>query len=288
MRLKTQLFVLILVLSLVSVSAIEMETLIKVNTAPNFNVTVAIKDTNDYYHFQTEDSGKEGFVKIFFEVETLEYELSTISIKREPDTEPAYFVRFDETYQAGQTQEIDFYPKWSPKPLSENDTLNTTNETSTLETNNSSEDLNETLNETVEQSPEKLNPEHKVTAFSITGGVISVSGRILYYVGGIVVLIIFLVFFIKWEKNRPKKEKKIKITKLSEIHEAKTEDIKKQEERIAEAKRMIQEAETEIKKIRNPNMNKIEQAKRKLIEDQRELMKLREEAKNIEEEKNKE
>ncbi len=275
MRLKTYFFIFLLIASITTISAIEINTNIKVNAPANYTVHAAVKDSSGYWHHVKKDIGKSGNALIGFSIETLSYKLTLNLIK---DGETVYTERFEEPFSTGEFQEFDFYPVWAPKPEPQNETIN---ETEVNETNETSEIL---LNET-NQTSKKKNKD-KVTAFSVSDGVISINGRMILYTLGIIILAILVFLFIRWEKNKPKKEKKIRITKLSEIQEKSNEQIKGQEDKIEQAKKMLQEAQEELKKLKNKNSDKIEQAKKKLIEDQKELMRLREEARKSEQEKN--
>lgn len=280
MRSRNYFFILVLVLSLTFVSSMKLDTTIKVDTAPNFNVTISIKDTAGYYHFATKDSGADGSVLLGFTLETSSYELATFTLKRFGDDDPAYFKRFDdEPYSTGDFVELEIYPKWYTPPEPENETLVTIPENNTSENTTQEIALNET--ETTNVTSPK-NKDHKLTAFSVSDGELRINGRVLLYALGLIFIGIFILLFIRWERKKPKQEKKIKITKLSEFQQINNEGIKQQEDKIEQAKKMLQQAQEELKKLKDPNMNKIEQAKKKLIEDQKELMKLREEAKKTE------
>jgi len=277
MRPKLFIFILLLVVPIAAVSAMEMPTSIKVNTVPDFNVTVSIRDTSGYYHFQTKDSGEDGSVLIGFEIESSSYDLISMTLKRAGQSEVTHFKRFeDESYITGEFVERDFYPSWYTPPETEQG-----NET---ETSNETTEMNSTTNETLEgtENVTATNGEQKLTAFSISDGEVKINGRILLYTLGIIVLVVLIILFIRWEKRKPKKEKKIKVTKLSEVKQKNDDDIKAQEEKIENAKKMLQEAQEELKKLKDPSLNKIEQAKKKLIEDQKELLRLRNEAKKSE------
>ncbi len=271
MRSKNYIFILLLVVSITFVSAIEIDTSIKVNTVPNSTVNLAIKDSSGYWHHIKKDSGNDGSTLISFSIESSSYTMTLNLIK---DNETVYQKRFEEEYLTGEFQEIDFYPKWYTPPKPDNETLveNITTENSTIQTNESTNEIN----------PTEEKPEGKVTAFSVSNGEIKLSSRVLLYALGIIIIIVFIILFISWERKKPKKEKKIKVTKLSEINKINDDEIKKQEERIDNAKKELQQAQEELKKLRNPSLSKIEQAKNKLIEDQKELIRLREESKSQE------
>lgn len=275
-------------------SAIETETTVIVNAPPNFTVNAFFTDANSEAYsvieMMNENSGSDGKAIFIFTTSKLEFRLK-LNLKKDGETH--YSDNFGgESFQTGEAIELDFYPKWYPKPQpkTENQTTgsNVTNETLSEETisNETAEEViqqNLENNSEIENSSEVKTSKEKVTALSVSDGTISINGKTLAYTGGIIVLALILFFFIRWEMKKPKQEKKIKVTKLSEIQQQKQEDsddIKKQEEKIDEAKRMINEAEERINKLKNPNMTKIEEAKRKLIEDEKELIRLRRESLN--------
>jgi hypothetical protein len=274
-------------------TAIETETTIIVNTAPNFTVNAFFTEANSgaysVIEMMNENSTSDGKAIFVLVTSKPEFELK-LNLKKDGETH--YSDDFDgESFPTGETIELDFYPKWYPKPQPK--TENQTTESNETETISEETVLNETVDEVIQQNlednseiennSEVKNSKEKVTALSISDGTISINGKTLAYAGGIIVLALILFLFIRWEMKKPKREKTIKVTKLSEIQQQKqedTNDIKTQEEKINQAKKMIKDAEEQINKLKNPNMTKIEEAKRKLIEDEKELIRLRRESLN--------
>ena len=263
----------------------DISTTAVINTAPNYSILMRIYEIGgtqpitDSIYTASDGNGKS---IVSFESPADEFEIEMWLKDPETGTYNLRHKRFEESFFAGVDFELDFYPSWYPieqiekarnsEPLS-NQTEEVLNETT------------ETANETVE---ENVSATETVTAHSISDSAFFRNKNVFYYIGGIIILAGLIILFFKYRKYRklnPREPKKVKVVKLSEMKKDSDEsspksgnDIKAQEEKIEAAKKMIQEAEDEIKKIKNPNRDKIEAAKKKLIEDQKELMRLREEA----------
>ncbi len=277
-----------------------ISTNIVVNTAPNYSIMARVYEvggTQPVTDSVYVTSNEKGVSIINFELSIDDYDLEMWL--RDPTT-GSYNLRherFEESYPAGVDFEMNFYPDWYP--------------IEDIEKINSGESLsNETtaVNETVVQSPviladaenetvdvpedttlinETSSKKGILTALSISDGTLFKNKNFFYYVAGIIVLAALFIFFFKYRKYRkenPREYKSVKVVKLSELKNPPQQynagDIKNQEDKIEQAKKMIQEAEGELKRLKSPNVDKIEQAKRKLIEDEKELMRLRRESKN--------
>ncbi len=289
-KMKSRFFLLFFVFVFLSLEFLSagFPTTIIVNTAPNYSVMARVYNPGETLaHLESiyGSADENGVVIMTFEISEDQYELAMWL--KDPDTGnyDLRYKRFEEVYITGHDFEINFYPGWYPLDQIEN----TDNSNETEEISNETEEvLNETINETSSLVDEQINgslKKEKVTALSISDGTLFSNKRFFYYVGGIIVLVVIIIFFFKYRKyrkNNPREPKQVKVVKLSEMkgqQEQGKNDIPAQIEKIQEAKKMIQEAEEQIKKIQNPNMEKIEAAKKKLIEDQKDLMRLREEAK---------
>lgn len=260
-------------------------TTVNVHAPVNFTVNAFFTDpsTNAYsvIEMMNEDTGSNGLAVLTLDTSKSEFELK-LNLRKDGETH--YSEDFG-VFPTGGIIDLDFYPRWSPKPevVGETESVNESSE----------EIVNETIEEIVEVDNEtgiNETSSEKLTAHSISDSAFFKGNNIFYYVGGLIVLAALIILFFKYRKYRkhnPREPKKVKVVKLSEmkeIQEKSNDSIKEQEEKIEAAKKMIEEAEGQIKKMKNQNNDKIEAAKRKLIEDQKELMRLREEAKKEDEE----
>lgn len=272
-RMKLVAFFALAILSLGSLNAVT--TTVNVHAPVNFTVNAFFTDPDSsaYSVIQTinENTGDKGLAVLVLETSKDDFELK-LNLRKDGET------HYSEEYgifSTGGIIDLDFYPRWSPKPEVTNEIENETVEEIVNETLEVAEAGNETVDEI---SSEKL------TAHSISDSAFFRGNNIFYYLGGLIVLaglIVLLFKYRKYRKHNPLEPKKVKVVKLSEMKEMQNksnDNIKEQEDKIEEAKRMIEEAEEQIKKMKNKNNDKIEAAKRKLIEDQKELMRLREEA----------
>lgn len=253
-----------------------VSTTVNVHTAPNFTVNAFFTDPNSdaYSTIKRMDinSSSSGLAVFTFDTTKTEFE---VKLNLRKDGETHYSVLYDEIFQTGGVIELDFYPKWSPEPVVVNETADIP-ENGTLDALENTTLINETSSK-----------KGILTALSISDGTLFKNKNFFYYVAGIIILAALFIFFFKYRKYRkenPREYKSVKVVKLSELKNPPQQysagDIKNQEDKIEQAKKMIQEAEDELKRLKNPNVDKIEQAKRKLIEDEKELMRLRRESKN--------
>jgi hypothetical protein len=278
-------FVLILFILLILGSfASATDTQIIIHTIPGYKAMISF--LNPGYSYSLIESfhytaNNDGDIKFVFSTNKDEFD---VAIWLSKDGVAVTNKRFDETFNAGEKLELEIYPKWYTPPVNNitdvtdipNITSDEVNEIISGEETNESNAEKETLGETSE-NPEK---DRKVTALSIENGKVSISARIFYYVLGLIAIVIIIFLSIKEAKRgrfkKTSKPKEIKVTKLSEMNEAKkssSNSVEEQEKRIAEAKKKIEEAETELRKMKNED--KIAEVKKRLIEDEKELMRLR-------------
>lgn len=299
MRRKILLSVLFLFV-IISFASASIPTTIVINTAPNHSLMIRMYNpgTVEVLESMYKNSDEMGKLIISFDSPADEYDLEMWLKNPSTNTYDSDYAheRFEETFTAGEGAELNLYPEWYHLDEFENLTKTNTaevyaNATAGVETNETIQNnsTNETIEipETIASTENKNNKtKEKVTALSISDGKVSISGNILYYVGGIIVLAVLIIIFLRWNRKRnqyPREPKPVKVVKLSEITQQVRKDdneIKSQEDKIEAAKKMIRDAEEQIKRARNPNYDRIEAAKRKLIEDERELMRLRREARS--------
>ncbi len=247
------------------------ETTLIINAPANFSITGFVSESGEgpytLIDLINENTGTDG--RVLYILDTDEYEFD-LKLDLKKDGEVHYSVKYDEPFQAGDLIEIDFYPKWSPKPNATITQVELANESVEI-TNETSEEVPE-VNETATDESAKIS------------GHVVFNGKTIAYTGGIIVLIIIILFLMRWRvrskrKSKPKEDtsQEIKVKKLSEVQQTQGDNIKAQEAQVEETRRKLKEAEDKLQRMKNPNMSQIDDAKRKLIEDERELMRLRKE-----------
>lgn len=263
-----------------------MSTTLVINTAPNYSLMVGLYEPGiSYPAIQSiyEKSNEYGRTVITFDISPDQYEL--VLALKDPSTGDYNLKnkRLNYTFNTGEDVEVNFYPSWYhiDDGLADegNSELLAPSEENTTDaaiptTENTTEEITSAENTTENYS---VKTTKDVTAFSISEGTVSINRSALYYAGGLIVPIILIILVIRWKKMKPKKEEKIKVKKLSELKQEQNEDLKDQELKVREAREALREEEERLKKLRNPNADRIEEAKRKLIEDEKELMRLRRE-----------
>lgn len=309
MKVKIFLFLFISLALLGAVSAIDTPVTIK--TVPNYNMKIAFLVPDSVYGllgdglvYATADST--GQAKVTFSTSRENFE---VKIWLKYDGETIMIKRFDEVYDSGVPLELELYPAWYTPPVKETETTNETEETETVnETNATVSGTTASTTEESEETPKEETQEttpienvkvekEKVTAFSVQDGKVSISAKGFLYLLGLVVLAVLIFLGIKHshhvekklkEMGGNKKKKEIKVKKMSEMQNqqqqqnmSKSERLKSQEEKIENAKKMIEEAQEEINKMKNPRQDKIDEIKRKLVEDEKELIRLRRESGEI-------
>lgn len=279
------------ILSLNFISAYDV--VVQVNSVPNFTVNAFFIDTREDV-FSTvavinEETGRDGIAIMNFTTNKNEFE---VKLNLRKDGETFYSKEYNETFSSSSGLiELDFYPKWyQPKnsTVATSANISETNTTTEITEAESNETENETLLIVPLESNIKNKTSDKVTVFSIFDSEGRLTNTFFYYIGGIIVLAALIIIFFKYRKyrkNNPSEPKQIRTIKLSELQQQQRSQendsetkIRAQEQRINQARNMIKEAEDELKRMRQPNADKIEAAKRKLIEDEKELMRLRRES----------
>ena len=268
-----------------------LSTTVVVNTAPNYSVMASLyKPGESYPSIESfyENSNENGRTVFTFDISESQYNLY-LALK-DPTTGDYNLKnkRFDEVFNSGQDIEMNFYPEWYhledglATPGNQPSISNISNNSAVSENTSSSNvtsanEINTTkVQNTSNGSASGINKD--VTALSVSEGNVSTNSSVLYYAGGIVVLVVIIFLLWKWRKSRPQEQKEIKVKKLSELRQEQNQDLKQQETKVEETRRMLREEEERLKRLRNPNEARIEEAKRKLIEDEKELMRLRRES----------
>lgn len=280
--------ILSLVLLLFIVQAVSaIETKVNIKTIPGDTVQITFSDSSSASFSALEGgmfngiSDEYGDFNFVFTSEKEEFNI--IIYVKDPEGNKRVPVEKITKHPAGETLLLRLAPDWFDfieNPISEivNDT-NVTEENLTEEGEEiiPEEEIVEIFDETNDQSS------------GITGAVIFgeggiLSGKTLYYVGGILVILIAslgTLKIIKHKRTKEPKEREIKVKKLSEVQKEKKEKIEDYKDIIERAEQKIKEAQEEIKKVKDhgrisEHEKKIAEAKKKLIEDQKALMKLRE------------
>lgn len=282
-------FLLLFVLAIMCANFVNAyEVTVQINTVPNFTVNAFFIETRtDAFSaiaIVNEETGKDGIAIMNFSTNKNEFEVK-LNLKK--DGETFYSVKYNETFSSSQGLiELDFYPKWYQPKNTTNTTVTT--QITAVNESESNQTLNETLEVSTEDSINETSSKGRMTVFSVFDSEGKMNTTLFYYIGGIIILAALIIIFFKYRKykrNNPQEPKQVKTIKLSELQQQQRfqtneneNKIRSQEEKISQAKNMIKEAEDELKRMRDPNINKIEAAKRKLIEDERELMRLRRES----------
>jgi len=272
-------FIFLLVLSVIGFAS-AINTTINIQTYASHTIFVTpLKTTGEY---QVISQPVSGFTSVYGEKQVIldVNEIFHIYVLVKKGENTVYFKKFNEqTYEAGGIYNLTVLPSGvNPPKKPEIIEIASLPEDESNETINETNSTNQTDNKTTESENITTEKQEKITGFAAKE--IKLTGKTLLYTGGTIVILIILSFLSRYLiKFKKKKPKEIKIKKLSEVHEEKKNQVEDQIKKIEEAKKMIQDAEHEIKRIRNPNYDRIEAAKRKLIEDQKELMRLRNEAK---------
>ena len=275
----------LLVLSVIGFAS-AVQTTINIQTYPSHTVYVTPIEPTD--GFEAMSAPVSGFTSVYGKKQIildLDENYFHLYIVVKDGDERVYYKKFeDQTYELGGIYNLVVLPP-GVEPVKKPNVTNIIVETENVSEENSS---NQTETNTTEENitdeqntNETTSPENQDVITGFASKEIKFTGKTLLYALGIIVLLAILFVAYRYVRrfnkaNPPKKE--IKIRKLSEVHEEKKGQVDEQIKKIEEAKRMIQDAEHEIRRIKNPNFDKIEAAKKKLIEDQKELMKLRNEA----------
>jgi hypothetical protein len=280
---KVKIFLILsLLLLLGSVSATDTNVLIK--TLPGYKAQISFLNPGyaysliNSYHYTANTNGDIKFVfsstKDKFDVK-IWLTLDGVAITNK---------KFNDTYTAGQDITLEIYPAWYKPSTNTTNETNTTSTTSSTTTNQTNVTTTPTLTNTTNQTNTTIFSEivntkdKKVTALSIEDGKLSITPKIIYYVLGLIVIAMIIIFTVKGIKKDKGVSSyagdNIRIKKLSEFKKEKQVlNLKDEEKRIASAKRKIEEAESELRQMRN--QDKIIAAERKLAEDQRELARLK-------------
>jgi len=249
-------FILLVLLSVVQVSAIDTE--IKIKTLPFHEVQVAVakpmSSTFESWGNFKNYSDQYGDVSFVFSSDKYTFDLIVYIKKDNEKIMPAQ--RFLENFPVGDPIYLEIAPAGF-------EFIETPGEV-----------IEEVENETIIEENE-IEPEVTGSAIRIFGEEGIFSKKITYYIIGIIILLGVGAFvIIKIIKKRPKTSKDIKIKKLSELQDEKKEKLQDKEGIIEDAEKKIKEAQEDIRKIRNEG--KIKEARQKLIDDEKELVKLRE------------
>jgi len=246
-------FILLLFLFIVQVSAINTE--IKIKTLPYHEVQVAVakpmSSTFESWGNFKNYSDQYGDASFIFSSDKYAFDL-IVFIKKDNEKimTPQKFL---ESFPAGEPIYLEIAPAGF-------EFIETPGEV-----------IEEVENETIIEE-NVVEPEVTGSAVFGEGGILS-KKVIIYVIGTIILLGIGAFVIIKIIKKKPKTSKDIKIKKLSELQDEKKEKVQDKEGIIEDAEKKIKEAQEDIRKIRSED--KIKEARQKIIEDEKELMRLR-------------
>lgn len=264
---KLTLILTIFILLVQLISAVDTE--ITVKTLPGHKIMISALNPGEIYSLIQsfhEDSGAIGEVSVVLS-STVNYFDVAVWVKK--DNQVILYKKFENGYPSGTPIVLELYPEWYIKEEKTNNL--------SLEENKTTSSENTTIiNETADIFEEKT--EQQQNSPNLGGSVISGQGflsdkRIYYGIGIFALLLIVAIFAIKL-KNRSKKPREIKIRKLSDIQAEKKEKFQYAKKIIENAEKKINEAQEEIRRIKN--QGKIEEVKKKILEDEKELARLRE------------
>ncbi|MFH1425499.1 MAG: hypothetical protein ABIG28_02090 [archaeon] len=278
-----------------------VDTEINVRTLPKHDVFISLMDpANDgeYIKIIKSISGSNGrLTETFSDNEHNSFTIGLL-VKKNDKTELS-FKKF-ETYAAGSTIDLEYYPEGYEIPEecdSEHFDLCTTEKECTTATgfwysdkcnekecNSDNQNLcttEETCTEVVgfwyneicnaeEQITEESTAEAGITGFTLFGGENGkgiFSSTIFWIIGVGLVLLILIIFIMK--RAAPPEMKDFKVSNTPKLSQKTPKTKEEVEEELSVAERKIQEAQAEIKKIKNKS--KIEEAQKRIKKEQEEL-----------------
>ncbi len=249
------------------ISAIDTEITIK--TLSNHKVMISALNPGEIYSLIQsfhEDSGAIGEVSVVLS-STVNYFDVAVWVKK--DNQVILYKKFENGYPSGTPIVLELYPEWYVKEEVNNLSLE---ENTTISSENISSE-NITINETAAILEEKTEQQNPSLGGSVIFGEGFFSNNKIYYGIGIIALLAFITIFAIKLKNKSKEPKEIKIRKLSDLQAEKKENLQYSNKIIEDAERKINEAQEEIRRIKN--QGKIEEVKKRIVEDEKELMRLR-------------
>lgn len=263
----------VLVIFLLSVFILQfvsaVDTQINIKTISNAEVQVTVTDASSSSfislgHFKKE-SGPYGDLSVLYSGDEDKFNLIVI-VKKFGKT--VYYKQFIENYPAGQAINLKIEPEGYHLVATPNLTIETNN---TLELNLTNQTI---LNNTI-----KDNITNDSTPLPTTGLAVSnstSSGNIVYYIGGLIILLLLAFFGLRSMKS--KQPHKIKVTKLSEFNAKKEEQKqeKTKEERdsfsIKQAQEKVNKAQKELEELKS--QQRVKELQEKIAREREELEKL--------------
>lgn len=265
---KLTLILTIFILLVQLISAVDTE--ITVKTLPGHKIMISALNPGEGYSLINsfhKDSGPTGEVSIILS-STVNYFDVAVWVKK--DNQVILYKKFENGYPSGTPIVLELYPEWYVKEEVNNLSLE---ENTTISSENISSE-NITINETAVILEEKTEQQNPSLGGSVIFGEGFFSNNKIYYGIGIIALLAIITIFAIKIKNRSKEPREIKIRKLSDIQAEKKEKFQYAKKIIENAEKKINEAQEEIRSIKNKG--KIEEVKNKILEYEQELARLRE------------
>ena len=261
---KKLIFGLVVLILLVQITS-ALDTEIKIKTLPDHKVMISTLKPGEVYSLIKsfhENSGASGEVSVVLSSAVDNFDIS-VWVKQ--DNQVIISEKFENQYPSGTPVVLELYPEWYTKPGGETENVSLEENTTTSSENTAI--INETETNIKEESENS-----EIVGFVIFGEQGFLSNKTIYYIIGIIALLIGFLL-IRKIKKKSKFPKEIKIRKLSEVFSEKNNN-NNDNKTIEDAERKIKEAQEEIRRIKNDD--KIKEAEKKLLEDQKELKRLRE------------